>query len=872
MRRKRIHPSHLVAGFLITGAAIGICLLDAAPEATAGDEGPAALEEQIARATGLAVTPHSVVWPVGRPDAELEPAIRGLEVLFLAAEDEGSLADLYRAEVRVGPGPTLISQTGLANLTASPHGDDYIVRASPPFVVVATRALGQVRSLTIFDLKGQQLPRDGSWSSLQRAMARVTDLQRTSRPRGCGRVNVRFGRPPEDVALTFTEKARRKVLAVEWTDHLGKQQLAAVDAATGDSEHEDLQAVAEVRLPKRPILWLVDTVRAIPWIGPGPIEWAEGRFFALKDSFKRLLYSISENNFEEDEGAADQTAGQAPAVTYALPAGLEIGASNPEVTWPPAPLKPPVFSRKRAGEGVWTPAAPKFVRTIPGAPPAVFRTFVRADERRPYTHVELLAMDMRQLELHMVAGHEDPQSTTGARGTGKIPRDREILPRVVAVFNGAFKTEHGAYGMMVDRTVLLPPQDDAATVATMADGTMAMGSWPKGLEIPDAMRSFRQNMDPMVEDGTVNPRRRWLWGFTIDNDIHNMNTVRSGICMTADGNLIYAWGDDSTAKTLGVAMNAAGCVYGLHLDMNPYHCSYIFYRFEAVEDGKRPEYKAELANRDMGFNPSRFVFGAPKDFFFLTLRDSSPGPGWEANGLAQPAPAHVPAVFKRQQGAVELLIVDRQRSTVALTPGQVPEELAPAAAERAEDSDEGLLLELLLGPWAEDRGQLVRGAVVAVLETGAPTLALHADGALGIESWGELDPGATPVDDAVQGQWLLRDGEVAGPGIETRSAIGFVGDRWLVVGRGPAEELASAMKGSGVIDAVVFSSVESTDPWVLVRREQGMTDFAGQPVSERNVESAALLVTARTTHFGGVRLEEALRQVGVPTESTAAGR
>jgi len=480
-------------------------------------------------------------------------------------------------------------------------------------------------------------------------------------------------------------------------------------------------------------------------------------------------------------------------------------------------------------------------------------------------------MDMRQLELHMVAGHEDPQPTTGACGTGKIPRDANILPRVVAVFNGAFKTEHGAYGMMADRTVLLPPQDEAATVVTMTDGTMAMGSWPKGLKIPDDMQSFRQNMDPMVEDGVVNPRRRWLWGFTIDNDIHNMNTVRSGICMTADGNLIYAWGDDSTAKTLGVAMNAAGCVYGMHLDMNPYHCSFIFYRFEEYEEGKKPKYKAELANRDMGFNPSRFVYGAPKDFFYLTLRDPSPGQGWDAEGLAQPAPAHVPAVFRREQGEAQLLIVDRYRSETALDAGAVPEELAPAAEVAADVDDESLLLELLIGPWSEGRGQLVGGAVVAMLEAGRPTLAVRTDGALVIEPWGEQSAGSTPVDDAVQGSWLVREGAAADQGGGTATGIGFVGDRWLVVGHGPRGELARAMIANRVTEAIAYG-YESDDPWILVRREQGMTDYAGQPVTERDIASAALRVSARSTHFGGVRLDQVLGRSAAADPQAAGSR
>jgi len=865
--RRRIHPSHLIAAALIAAAGIAICLVWSSPQSEQVADGDTSIESQVAAATGLWVLPGSAVWASGRPEAELAPAIRGREILFLAATARGEPADLFRAELRVGPGPTLISVAGMANLTESPAGDDFTVQASPPFVAVATRALGQVRSLTIFDLRGQQLPRGEGWSALQRAMARVTDLQRTSRPRGCGRVNVRFYRPPEDVELAFTERGGHKVLMVEWTDRLGKQHLAGVDAATGDSEHGDLDAEAEVRLPKRPILWLVDTIRAIPWIGPGPIEWAEGRFFALKDSLRRLEYELSGEESESETADDDAESRGLAALAYTLPAGLEIGAPEPPVTWPPPPIDPPVFSRKRAGEGVWTPAAPDFVRTIPGAPPAFFRTFVRADERRPYTQVELLAMDMRQLELHMVAGHEDPQSTTGAKGTGRIPRDPAIMSRVVAVFNGAFKTEHGAYGMMADRTVLLPPQDEAATVATMTDGTLAMGSWPKGLPIPDEMLSFRQNMDPMVEEGVVNPRRRWLWGFTLDNDIHNMNTVRSGICMTADGNLIYAWGDDSTALTIGVAMNAAGCIYGMHLDMNPYHCSFIYYRFEDEPDEKRPKYKAELANRDMGFNPSRFVFGSSKDFFYLTLRDSSPGPDWDAAELAQPAPYHVPAVFRRQQGPVELLIVDRNRSQTALTPGAVPSELAPRVEDGRAGNEELLLLEVLLGPWSKERGQLVRGAVVAVLEPGAATLARHDDGTLTIDPWGEPAPDTAPIDEAVQGRWLVRDGLSASEDAEALSGIGFAGDHWLVVGHGPAGELARAMITAGVETAIAFRS-DGDGPWALVRRERGMTDFAGQPIDAREVESAALRILARATHMGGVRLEEALQS----TTADADGR
>jgi hypothetical protein len=119
------------------------------------------------------------------------------------------------------------------------------------------------------------------------------------------------------------------------------------------------------------------------------------------------------------------------------------------------------------------------------------RTFVRLDDERPYTRVLLVAMDMRQLELGMQAGVEDPVPLVGPRGDGRIPRTPGLLPRVVGAFNGAFKTEHGAYGMAVDGRVLLPPQP-GEMLETCADLTRIqaeVGFTPK-VPLEEGLRRF----------------------------------------------------------------------------------------------------------------------------------------------------------------------------------------------------------------------------------------------------------------------------------------------------------------------------------------------------------------------------------------------
>jgi len=54
----------------------------------------------------------------------------------------------------------------------------------------------------------------------------------------------------------------------------------------------------------------------------------------------------------------------------------------------------------------------------------------------------------------MQAGYEDPKPNTGSPGEGTFRRPA-VYSRVVGTFNGAFKTQHGAYGMMVNKRVLL---------------------------------------------------------------------------------------------------------------------------------------------------------------------------------------------------------------------------------------------------------------------------------------------------------------------------------------------------------------------------------------------------------------------------------
>lgn len=810
----------------------------------------APLHVQLSAATGLAVTANSVQWTEPFKGANANTATHFYELAFLAKQPKHKNRDLFLAGVKIAPGNKLVEVGSPINLTNSDAGDDFLFKLRRKQIFVATRVLGQVRSISAFDLNGVQLPQDNSWSAVQRVLAKITDFQKFGRFDGIGRTNIRFTDPAKEVDFSIIAKGKMFSLVVKWTDGTQTQYVATVDLNHHTTQSDKIQILNEMRLPKRPVLWLVDSIRELSWIGPGPIEWAEGRFFALKDQINQLKYSIAG---ESDNKTPEAFAAKSYKVDLKLPEGTEVGEYK-RLDWPPAELDAPVFSRKKTGEGTWIPADPDFMKALPGAPPSIYKTYIRSDQRRPYVHVKLYAIDTRQLKLHMVGGHEDPISTTGEVGTGQLPRDKETVEKVALVFNGAFKTIHGEYGMMADRTVLLPPKDDAATVATDQQGRVALGSWPAGQPIPDNMASFRQNMDPLLEDGVVNPRKRYLWGFTLGSDLTKMNTIRSGLCLRDDGIIVYAWGDELTANSLGIAMRAAGCSYGVHLDMNPFHTAFVAFDMEYRGENVLPKFTYKKLIRDIRFWPDRYVHGAPKDFFYMTLRDTAPaGENWTSKNITQPAPAFLPSIFKKVEDGLSIVAIDTSASQPTILPGSVPDALHEgAAAPAALPDDLGMVVEVLLGTWSSNRGQMSAGTVVASLKVDEATLYLDQNQKLRIGPW---RPEGLNTKDALQGDWLIRNGEEIPTDGELIAVA--IHKNWIFLASGQGQTVSQALLKKGVRQAIAFAHPNCD---ILVRSNGDMTTLKGKKRNTRDASLAALRLSASKRPVFGTPIDSFFTQ------------
>lgn len=779
------------------GILAGVASLTAGMRCSAAPTVPAdlpGLARLLSDASQVQVAPAEIGWePAGNLAAE---AVWGRPLLFLGAGSDG-MRDLYRAWVRISGEGKPIAVARIRNLTRTRYGDEVGLLVAGPWAAFATLAYGRVQSVTVLDTAGID-ERDATSSWSDRMLRGLSSLQETGNVFGLGRSDIVFDVPPPSAQLRFDGENLQVALEDARRD-LVYDPRSRIGRGTAGELPQGVHVVQERHRHKPILLWGVDTIREE--LGPAPIALVQKVFFGARDLIKRGVYAVIGT--------------RGPTTTLKQADAAQSSAQIPTAVWPPEPI-PSIWQEPRSGEGQWKPVTLGWTKQIPvgpgeEAPPAYFyETFIRPDELRPYVELHLIAMDMRQLNLHMQAGYDDPRPLTGLAGSGRLPEDPELVSRVVATFNGAFKTTHGAYGMMVDRHVLLPPEPRSATIIVDDQGRAGFGNWPRSTDIPDDLVSFRQNLDPLVEDGRVNPTGRHVWGWQLAGD--SVLTDRSALCITPSRQLLYAWGKELTGKTLAVALRQAGCDYAVHLDMNPKHCGFVYTDIS----GSAPEQMRLLsAHPGMTVPPNRYVSWSPKDFFFLTLRpriEKIPELELQPVATRQPTPTWLPGVLEGevQLGtlSVSVLSVEARRAEFALRGGElepVQKDAAPRELELVGADFDRALLAINLGHTtnATRYGLAFGGKESLALRRPYASLVIAKDGELRVESPG-TDLQLSPGEAAVQLPTLADAGRVD-PGAEgrgesrARGALCVLGGRLLIasVEHDSSGPLASALLNVG---------------------------------------------------------------------------
>lgn len=318
----------------------------------------------------------------------------------------------------------------------------------------------------------------------------------------------------------------------------------------------------------------------------------------LGNTFVGFLEKIYFNTTDKIQQITNQ-AGNAPQF---LNQGIVSSITSPI---PPANGLPKV-----PGEGVWHDRP---LSLFPGKQVMAY-TFVRPDPTRPFAYVTLVQMDMTQMNLKVVAGTKQPGGPIGNFGPGVIPNNVVASGNLVAAFDGGFQYRDGNYGMIVDGKTYVPLENNVGTLVGYTDGTLKIINYIDQ-DLGKNVAFIRQNCPILVENGQVfalNKQNKKLWGRTFNTDIF---TWRSGIGLTAQGNLIYAVGNDLGPESLATALKMAGAVNAIQLDINPF-----WVRFNIFEPDGRGGYKTSTLTKDLKDGSKAYLEGYSKDFFYVVKK------------------------------------------------------------------------------------------------------------------------------------------------------------------------------------------------------------------------------------------------------------
>jgi hypothetical protein len=646
-------------------ALIAVSAFLAARRGTEVDLGAPSSEAAVAEVLtqrGLACEAEDVKWIPG--EGRRVGLTSDTQALVRARTAPGEPSDLYLVVARVSPEGAVLEVGDAHDVTNTSGVDESRPIVRGEVAAYTASADGLVTGVHVIDLRGRSL-RGTDFTFLQREQAAITNLQQTGQVAGV--VHDAFALDPvaHHVSLAWQDRQNDSdgLLEAHADDHVIVIDPREARVVAGGAFVRVVPD--EVGRPGNLVTWAVDRVRALPAFGDERMQWVKAVTFTALDRWNATFSHGTTAKDVEDE------------LGLAAPPAAPTTFVDPEVGWPPAPMRVPV-SPPLPGEGQWIALDrdPFITPTAAGTAPAFVTSFVRPNVHRQDVRVYVTLWDPRQIALHIEAGTVEPISANGEHGSGVVPRTPEVMKHFVAAFNGGFQAQHGEYGMQSNGVQYLPPKPYAATVMELRDGSNAFGAWPgprggsDSSPVPEDVVAFRQNLTALVQDGRFNPWGRNWWGGTPPGWPDQIHSARSAICLTSEGFVGYFYSSSIAAEDLAQGMLDARCSFGIHLDMNPGHAGFEFYDV-APEGALKPlgrplqaDWEAEGKVTDMApyvFRARRMIRGMghmlfpryiqreARDFFYLTARSILPGAPvpaasasaapdegvWRTNGLPQ---------------------------------------------------------------------------------------------------------------------------------------------------------------------------------------------------------------------------------------------
>ena len=266
------------------------------------------------------------------------------------------------------------------------------------------------------------------------------------------------------------------------------------------------------------------------------------------------------------------------------------------------PIKP-FLAYPVPGEGTWTPAV-----VINGIP--VIQTAKLRSDPDHTSYLSAVAwIDQKHATFALHAGLSEPGGS-GWASTDHITAAQK--PGLIATWNGAFRVSNGdskgGFFQNGKTTGTLVPGQ--ASEVFKKDGSIAIGKWGTDVTMTPDVVGVRQNLGLLVDNGQVNPTvnssDKNLWGVTVSNKFF---VWRSGVGITADGDLVYGMGPTLSVQTLADLLQRAGAVRAMELDINMEWVSFMTY-----DGSKDPNNPVPTNLLDFKRTPSRYFSADDRDF------------------------------------------------------------------------------------------------------------------------------------------------------------------------------------------------------------------------------------------------------------------
>lgn len=223
------------------------------------------------------------------------------------------------------------------------------------------------------------------------------------------------------------------------------------------------------------------------------------------------------------------------------------------------------------GEGVFSPAV-----LGPLGNPIVETAALRPDADHTSNLAYVAWLNQHALSFTLHPGYDQPGGTWD-EPDWLSPATR---PRLVATWNGGFKVnpDDAMGGFYEDGRTAVPLVDGKAAEVFYKDGSLKIGAWGRDLGMTPDVAAVRENLNLLVDNGKVTVGEYdgsgAEWGYTIRGWYY---IARSGVGITAKGDIVYVGGTELSVYTLAKLLKAAGAVYGMELDINPDWTSFMTY-------------------------------------------------------------------------------------------------------------------------------------------------------------------------------------------------------------------------------------------------------------------------------------------------------